>query len=148
MKKQFAKSEVKEGLALLILGVCLFSYSIINHYSGAVIDWQMSPYLFPLLVSIILIILSIILVKVNVKINKEKIIDKVVWTRVLKVLLLILLYFIFLPVITFIPSTIIFLAVMIYLLGEKRLHYIIIWSAVITVFIDVIFVKFFNILLP
>ena len=119
---------VQDSIAVFLLGMALGAYSLIGFSTAAVkTRWIMSPYLFPLLLSAFALLLAFSLFgegryevkharggKTPVKTAALK------RKNVLAVVLLGIAYVVLIPLIHFIPASILFLAALIRFMGERR----------------------------
>ncbi len=157
MKTLENKNLKKEGMQCLLffgLGVGLLVYSLYQH-SHSSIDWVMSPYLFPLLISIFLLLLTVSLVTEtirNVKVEavqeKTKNSGNTYRGKFLLSVAGILVYYLVMPYLGFILSSLLFLAAMFWLLGERRWQFILLLSAGTTFVLYGIFHQLLHVMLP
>ncbi|MBP1924742.1 divalent metal cation (Fe/Co/Zn/Cd) transporter [Sedimentibacter acidaminivorans] len=142
----------QESILFFILSIGLFIYSLTKHYGVVKLEWKMSPYLFPALISIFLFFLSILLFSDGLRQIKEGISVendvKVSWKKLISAVIACMVYIIIMPIITFIPSTILFIGYMLYLLGERRKLFIIFLSILVSVIIYFLFSVLLNVMLP
>ena len=124
MKKYLQNSNIQDGVVVFVLGLALFCYSMYSHATGIPVEWKMSPYLFPCLLSVFAVLLAVSLLADGYHEIRsgEGSAGKapVNLLRVAVIVALALAYYFLLPVLTFIPATILFLAVFISYLGERR----------------------------
>ena len=117
----------REGLLILCLGLILGIYSVCSFRTAVVqTSWIMSPYLFPLFLSVLTVLISLSLLWEGMRecgTEHASHRPKVKQTGI--VLLLCILYAALLPHLSFLPATILFLAVLIRYLGEKRLRIVV-----------------------
>jgi len=121
--------EIIESIIFSVLGIFIMISALNMNTYGS---WALAPGLFPLIISIILLLLSLSLFIQGIKKTKRVIeeptekktemedIKKINWIGVLFVFGFSLLYCFALPVIHFIPASLIYLAVMMFFLKEKR----------------------------
>jgi hypothetical protein len=121
--------EIIESIIFTILGLFIMISALNMNTYGS---WALAPGLFPLIISILLLLLSLSLFLQGVKKNKKETEgtgekkkekteeDKINWIGVLFVFGFSLLYCFTLPIIHFIPASLIYLAVMMFFLKEKR----------------------------
>lgn len=142
----------QESIIFFILSIALFIYSLTKHYGVMKLEWKMSPYLFPALISIFLFFLSISLFSDGLRQIKEKNTVKngepVSWKKLILTITACAVYIIIMPLITFIPSTIMFIAFMLYLLGERKKLFIVLLSVPFSVIIYFLFSVLLHVMLP
>lgn len=164
------KSAMNEGLLFVALGAALMIYSLVSYYTTTRVEWKMSPYLFPLLISVFIIILGIARTlqsrKTEAEITEAKPLQiesaeeeavveqaapesgKLQWKTLLISIAAILVYIVMMPYLGFLISTAIFLAGMIWFLGERKWWMILLLSVISTGVLYVIFAVFLNVMLP
>ncbi len=157
MKTLENKNLKKEGMQCLLffgLGVGLLVYSLYQH-SHSNIDWVMSPYLFPLLISIFLLLLAVSLAaetirNAKIETGQEKMKNSGAAYRGKFLLSVagILVYYLVMPYLGFILSSLLFLAAMFWLLGERRWQLILLLSAGTTFILYGIFHGLLHVMLP
>jgi len=156
------KNLKKEGIQCLLffgIGVGLMIYSLYQH-SCFNIDWVMSPYLFPLLISVFLLLLAFGLAAETMRDtkaeteqaemgNRESPNSKGIYRRQFFLSVAgILVYYLTMPYLGFIFSSLLFLAAMFWLLGERRWQLILLLSAGITFVLYGIFHGLLHVMLP
>lgn len=157
-------STMVQSLVFFVCAILLFAYSIYKHYSGLPVVWEMSPYLFPVLISVFLLLLSISLFAdgrrqlkrsqaqaaeeggVPSAVEAEP--ERTKWLALLIVVAASVLYFALLPILTFIPATILFLVGLFLYLGERRWWMVALLSILTTGVIYVLFGVLLNVMLP
>jgi hypothetical protein len=152
-KKSFLTSKsCQESIVFFVLSIVLFIYSLTKHYGAMKLEWKMSPYLFPILISIFLFFLSISLfsdglhqIKKNTSVKNR---EPIAWRNLILAITACLVYIVIMPIVTFIPSTIIFIAFMLYLLGESKKLFIVILSILVSVIIYFLFSTLLHVMLP
>ncbi len=150
-RKKSREGEI-QSLIFLGIGVLLMIYSLYNH-SHANIDWIMSPYLFPLLISVFLILLSISLaLEIRKTDRKENTapegIGNINRRKLLISIAAIFLYYIAMPYIGFLLSSIVFLTAMLWMMGERRWRMILLLSVGTSFILYGIFHELLNVMLP
>lgn len=154
LKNENLKKEGVQCLLFFAIGAGLLVYSLYQH-SHSSIDWVMSPYLFPLLISIFLLLLAVGLVaetigKTKAETGQEE--TKNNGSAYRGKLLLsvagILAYYLAMPYLGFIFSSLLFLAAMFWLLGERRWQLILLLSAGTTFILYGIFHGLLHVMLP
>ncbi|NMD37473.1 MAG: tripartite tricarboxylate transporter TctB family protein [Christensenellaceae bacterium] len=169
MHNLIKNKNIKQSIFIFSLGLALGIYSLVNHYTSRVKSpWIMSPYLFPLLIACFTILVSISLFyeakqeinvdsteKVsennnqNIEINlKETAKDKVNYKNVFLVIILSIVYYIFMPIISFIPASILYIAILMIIIGAKKLLSIGLISIVSTLIIYFVFSTLLSVRLP
>lgn len=143
----------QESFMFFILSIALFIYSLTKHYGAVKLEWKMSPYLFPVLISIFLFFLSISLFSDGlrqIKQGSSSVCDdvKVSWKKLISAIVACMVYIIIMPIVTFIPSTILFIGFMLYLLEERRKIFVILLSTLVSVIIYILFSVLLNVMLP
>ena len=145
MKK---KSNIADGLLTGGFGVVLLIYALYNHTTGVEIEWSMSAYLFPVLLSIFSILISISFFMSGRHSRESEASSKFVSKKLLMMLSILFIYYLVLEVLTFVPSTIILLSALLFLLGEKRIWMICIISVSATLLIYFLFSIVLNVRFP
>ena len=109
------------GAALALAGgLALGAYSLIGHAKAPVqTTWALSPYLFPLLLSVFALLLSLALLLEGRGAAEEKKPPQD-WKKPGAVLLLSILFCALLPLLHFVPASALYLAALLFLLGERR----------------------------
>lgn len=150
LKKYLSNNNVQESILFMTGAVILLVYALQNHYSVNV-EWKMSPYLFPVLISVFLIFLSISLFcdgLHQIREDKSEKMSKNKWFSALVIVVAAVLYYVLLPIITFIPATILFLVAMFLFLGERKWWLIAVLSITTAVAIYFIFGTLLHVMLP
>lgn len=133
----------------------LLSYSLYHHYFDRNTSvWSMSPFLFPVLISIFGLILSLSL-WANARRATERGQDSGASARPRRDLrtavvltAISIVYCAVMPIVTFIPSTVIYLAVLFFFLGERKIWKIALLSSISTGAIYALFAVGLNVRLP
>lgn len=155
-KKLIKNKAMHEAMLFLMMSIGLLIHALTKHYAQSMPDWKMSPYLFPLLVSFFLFLLSISMLadaRRTLKISEEEKQEKVspqpiYWKKILMVIILSIAYYTIMPLITFIPSTILFLVLMFLYLGERRPLIISLISVLTAGTLYALFAMGLNVMLP
>lgn len=155
-KTAIKNHSLQDALLFAVFGIALLIHALSKHYAQAMPDWKMSPYLFPLLVSIFLILLSASLAADGRRELKQSVEPKqneaslqpTYGKKVLFAVLFSIAYYILMPILTFIPSTILFLTVMFLYLGERRPLVIGLISVLTAVIVYALFALGLNVMLP
>ena len=142
----------------IFVGLCaagLLIYSLYHHYFDRnTSEWKTSPYLFPTLISVFGLLLTVSLFTdglQELRSGEVKKKDAGTNKNLAGVLVLIaasLIYYFLLPILHFIPATIIFLAALFIYLGERKWWKIALLAVITTVAIYVLFGKGLNVRLP
>lgn len=127
MREYLKNKNVQDSIVVFLLGLALGIYSLVSFYTARVqTKWIMSPYLFPLLLSVLTILLSVSLFAegryevAQARSGEVKAKSPLKLKNVLVVVLMGIAYYVLISLIHFIPATIVFLAAMIWFLGERR----------------------------
>lgn len=157
MKIWESKKLKKEGMQCLLffgIGVGLLVYSLYQH-SRSNIDWVMSPYLFPLLISFFLLLLAVSLAAETIRNAKTEAGQEemensgaIYRDKFLLSVAGILVYYLAMPYLGFIFSSLLFLAAMFWLLGERRWQLILLLSAGTSLVLYGIFHQLLHVMLP
>ena len=153
MSERLKNQKFREGLVILLLGIALGVYSLYKFYTAAVkTSWIMSPYLFPLLLSAftVLVSLSLLLEAVHElrAAAKEDGKGKMNLKNVAVVMLLCIAYAVLLPHLGFIFASMLFLAALIWFLGERKIWLLAAISVVMPLLLYVIFGVLLSVRLP
>ncbi len=142
----------------IFVGLCaagLLAYSLYHHYFDKnTSDWKTSPYLFPTLISVFGLLLTVSLVMDALQeLRSGEAVKKDTGSKrnLVGVLVLIgasLAYYFLLPILHFIPATIIFLAALFLYLGERKWWKIALLSVIAAVAIYLLFGVALNVRLP
>lgn len=117
MDKLLKKSNFIEAVIWLAISLFVIIYGAGLHHGDSL---ALSPALFPVLTGTFMLLLSFILIKKSIKQEANKPQD-IYWLKIIFVMVSTIIYIILLPIISFIGATMLYLALMIYLLGEKDL---------------------------
>ena len=150
VKSYLKNKTIQESAVFFIMGISLFFYGMVNHYSVE-ISWGMSPYLFPVLISAFLICLSIALFAEGIKKpskENDKLKRSLPMKRVLAVIALSLIYYAAIPFAGFVLSSVVFLAVLLVFLGEKRWYAVLSLSVITSFAVYFLFGKILGVMLP
>lgn len=152
MIKPLKNRNIQDSILFFLSGGALIRYSLVKHYGGPPVEWKMSPYLFPILVSVFLLLLSVSLFfdgLYQIRHGGEAGgAGPVKFRSVLITIALSAAYVVLMRWIGFIPATVIFLAVFIFFLGERRLWLIALVALIATLSIYVIFDTALGVMLP
>lgn len=136
-----------ESIGFLLLGFAMIVYSLVNH-TLAKVEWKQSPYLFPLLVAIFIIPLALSLLRTALKGPGPKLATEGSLLGTLLVGLATITYVVLIPIITFVPASILFLAGVIRYLGEKRIWLIALLSILFPLTMYLLFGVVLHVMLP
>lgn len=128
MREYLKNKNVQESVVVFLLGMALGAYSLISFHTARVqTKWIMSPYLFPLLLSVFAVLLSVSLfAEGRYEVSRERAgeapakLAPLNYKNVLIVVLMGVGYYVLISLIHFIPASMVFLAAMIWFLGERR----------------------------
>lgn len=126
MRDHLKNKNVPDSLVILVLGLALGAYSLIGFFTAAVhTAWILSPYLFPLLLSVFAVLLSAALFAEGRAEAGQSCADSAKpaargLKNLLAVALTSLVYCALLSPLGFLPATVLFLAALLWLLGERR----------------------------
>lgn len=152
LKHRKINGEIIEGILLAALAIAIMIVSLNMNSFGS---WALSPGLVPLIMGVILLILSMTLVYKGL--NKLKFVNKdstgrspgkIKLINVILISGITLLFLWLLPIVHFVWATVIYMAVLLLLLGERRWWAIVSISAGTTGFIYYIFGILLNVMLP
>jgi len=142
----------------IFVGLCsaaLLIYSLYHHYFDRnTSDWKTSPYLFPVLISVFGLLLTVSLIADGLKemrsgeVEKKDTGSKKNLVGVLVLIAASLAYYFLLPILHFIPATIIFLVALFLYLGERKWWKIALLAVITTLAIYALFGKGLNVRLP
>lgn len=151
-KNRKINGEIIEGTLLAALAIAIMIVSLNMNSFGS---WALSPGLVPLIMGVILLTLSMTLVYKGLK--KLKLISrdstgrspgKIKLINVILISGITLLFLWLLPIVHFVWATVIYMAVLLLLLGERRWWAIVSISAGTTGFIYYVFGILLNVMLP
>ena len=144
MKRKVGKA-LGEAIILLVVSVFGIVMSILSHNSFNV-EWKLSPYLFPLLISVFLLVLSILLIQNRNVEDKKKV--KGDYRTLLFFALSCIIYLFIIDFLGFIISSILLLASVMFLLGERRWWFILLLSISVSLILYVLFASYLSVMLP
>lgn len=139
------RKDTIEGVILTSLSAFLIKESFKLHNNQ---EWALSPALFPLLITVFLFLFSIFLIIKGIKNEETKYGDKIDWRLIFYVLVWSFIYAFLLPIVHFIPATILYLSIFLLVLGEKKWSHIIFISILTPVLVYYLFNNLFNVFLP
>jgi hypothetical protein len=153
-ERAFKSRTLPESLLFFALGAALLGHSLKEHYGGPTVEWKLSPYLFPVMVGVFLVLLSVALFSEGLRELRVPHPDAApapatgAGKAVAVTVGMAVGYYLVLPRLHFIPATVIFLAALIFFLGERRLWLLGLVAVVSTLAIWGIFGRALGVLLP
>lgn len=151
-KDKKINGEIIEGLLLAVLAIAIMLLSLNMNTFGS---WALSPGLVPIIMGAILLVLSMVLIykgwkKIRLVSREatEKSPGKIKLINVMLISGITLLFLWLLPIVHFIGATIVYIAILLFLLGERRWWAVILISAGTTGFIYYVFGILLNVMLP
>ncbi len=157
MKKLLRNHTFQDGLVVTMLALAFLIHAIVQFlHMSARVAWIMSPYLFPMILGAMGLLLGLVIlyggireVRGNTDTGAEKACpDRLGFLRVLVVIALTIAYDALLPRLGFIPATMLFLAVMVCFLGERRWYRILLIAVITPLVLYAIFKLGLNVRLP
>lgn len=157
MHNSLKNKYMQDGLAVLALGLALGAFSLYSFFTSSVKSaWIMSPYLFPMLVSIFAILLGLSLMYEarRQRLGKGASADDssadtpVRLKNVLAVIAMGIAYYVLMSLITFIPATMLFLAAMMWFMGERRVKLLVPLVVLVPLVLYALFAMGLNVRLP
>ncbi|MEG2074810.1 MAG: tripartite tricarboxylate transporter TctB family protein [Angelakisella sp.] len=152
-KKLLHNKIVQESLLFFILAAALLIYALRGQYEGASAPWKLSPYLFPTLVGVLLLASAASLLREGIHASraesgKGKTEEKPNLRGVFAVVGGAIVYCILMPVVGFLSSTALFLAGLIFYLGERRAGLIAVTAVSCSVLCYLVFDVLLRVMLP
>ncbi|WP_332448429.1 tripartite tricarboxylate transporter TctB family protein [Sphaerochaeta sp.] len=142
------RSTYIEGLVFLAFSIALLIYALFNHYQNDG-EWKQSPYLFPLLIALFFLPLAVVLLRQGKAEGKKQNSPATLqYKDTAIVALTTLIYMAVMPVVGFLGSSVIFLAVLIWYLGERNTVRIILISILFPLVMYVLFARMLHVMLP
>ena len=157
MRDYIKNKSVQDSIAVLALGLALGIFSVYSFFNSKVkAAWIMSPYLFPMLIALFAIGLSYCLfMEGKHQVDAQKASGKeaakaeaIKLKNVVAVVAISIVYYILMRVITFIPATVLFLAALMWFMGERRWKVLIPVAILAPLVIYAIFVWGLSVRLP
>ena len=156
MRNYVKNKSVQDSIAVLGLGLALGIFSVYSFFNSKVkAAWIMSPYLFPMLIAIFTIGLAYCLfMEGKHQVDGEKAgapvakAEPIKLKNVVAVVAISVVYYILMRFITFIPATVLFLAALMWFMGERRWKVLIPVAALAPLVIYAIFVWGLSVRLP
>ena len=156
MRDYIKNKSVQDSVVVLGLGLALGIFSIYSFFHSKVkAEWIMSPYLFPMLIALFAIAMAYCLFmegkhqvdaeRAGAPVAKR---DAIKLKSVVIVVGLSILYYVLMRVITFIPATVLFLAALMWFMGERRWKVLIPVAVLAPLVIYALFALGLNVRLP
>ena len=156
MRDYIKNKSVQDSVVVLGLGLALGIFSIYSFFHSKVkAEWIMSPYLFPMLIALFAIAMAYCLFmegkhqvdaeRAGAPVAKR---DSIKLNSVVIVVGLSILYYVLMRVITFIPATVLFLAALMWFMGERRWKVLIPVAVLAPLVIYALFALGLNVRLP
>ena len=156
MRDYIKNKSVQDSVVVLGLGLALGIFSIYSFFHSKVkAEWIMSPYLFPMLIALFAIAMAYCLFmegkhqvdaeRAGAPVAKR---DSIKLKSVVIVVGLSILYYVLMRVITFIPATVLFLAALMWFMGERRWKVLIPVAVLAPLVIYALFALGLNVRLP
>ena len=156
MRDYIKNKSVQDSIVVLGLGLALGIFSIYSFFHSKVkAEWIMSPYLFPMLIALFAIAMAYCLFmegkhqvdaeRAGAPVAKR---DAIKLKSVVIVVGLSILYYVLMRVITFIPATVLFLAALMWFMGERRWKVLIPVAVLAPLVIYALFALGLNVRLP
>lgn len=140
-------SKVLEGMIIALISIFFISESLKLHNNQS---WALSPALFPLIITVSILVFSISLIIKSLKEDAKEL--EIQGSRGLNRLLLVIiisfLYLIFLPKLHFLISSIVYLALFLFILGERKWLLLASISTLTPLLIQYIFGNLLDVFLP
>ena len=156
MRDYIKNKSVQDSIVVLGLGLALGIFSIYSFFHSKVkAEWIMSPYLFPMLIAVFAIAMAYCLfMEGKHQVDAERAGtpavkgDPIKLKSVVIVVGLSILYYVLMRVITFIPATVLFLAALMWFMGERRWKVLIPVAVLAPLVIYALFALGLNVRLP
>ena len=156
MRDYIKNKSVQDSIVVLVLGLALGIFSVYSFFNAKVkAAWIMSPYLFPMLIALFTICMAYCLfMEGKHQVDAEKAggqaaaADPIKLKNVVVVVIISVLYYILMRFISFIPATILFLAALMWFMGERRWKVLIPVAVVAPLVIYAIFAWGLSVRLP
>jgi len=136
LNKYLKNRSVQDGGVVFLLGAALMVWSFyMKHHAAVQTEWMMSPYLFPIIVSCFALALGLALMfagkgevdKAAREGAEEKAAAPIHLKKVFGAILIAIVYYFLMEYLTFLPSTALFLAALMWYMGERR------WKVIVPV---------------
>jgi len=156
LRDYIKNKSVQDSIVVLGLGLALGIFSIYSFFHSKVkAEWIMSPYLFPMLIAVFAIAMAYCLfMEGKHQVDAERAGtpavkgDPIKLKSVVIVVGLSILYYVLMRVITFIPATVLFLAALMWFMGERRWKVLIPVAVLAPLVIYALFALGLNVRLP
>jgi ABC-type multidrug transport system permease subunit len=143
-------NNILESIIFFISSLLLLAYSLFNHYNNKNIIWKTSPYLFPVMISIIVFFLSLSLFNIGIKEKMQEGDRKklnIHFKDVAVTILSTVVYYNMMGFTGFVIATILFLSILFFYFGERRIWLIVVMSTGVSTGIYVLFSIFLKVML-
>ncbi|HWP50054.1 MAG TPA: tripartite tricarboxylate transporter TctB family protein [Clostridia bacterium] len=153
-KKLLRNFHCHDAIFVSCCSLALLIYSLYHHYFARnTSEWKTSPYLFPTLISVFGFLLAFSLLmdalhELQTPEETEKPTGEQKLTGVFVVIGISLFYYLVMPLLTFVPSTLLFLLALFIYLGERKWWKLLLLSGATTAAIYVLFGIMLNVRLP
>jgi len=157
LEKYIKNKSVQDSIVVLLLGLALGIFSIYSFFHSPVkAAWIMSPYLFPMLISLFTVALAYCLfMEGKHQVDQEEASGKseskdepIDLKKVFCIIGLSAAYDFLIPYLTFIPATALFLAALMWFMGERRLKVLVPLAILTPLALYAIFAMGLNVRLP
>lgn len=152
LKRFFLTKDIQEGILFLLLSVWLHTHALTSFQKDFTNEWALSPFLFPRVAAIGFLILGLSIFVGGFKsfrtAEAEEAKQDGSWKALLICIAFVIGYYLVLPLITFLPATILFLAVFMFYLGERGPVILVAVPATAAGFLYVAFGILLNVQLP
>ena len=156
MRDYIKNKSVQDSVVVLGLGLALGIFSIYSFFHSKVkAEWIMSPYLFPMLIALFAIAMAYCLfMEGKHQVDAERAgapvanRDSIKLKSVVIVVGLSVIYYVLMRVITFIPATVLFLAALMWFMGERRWKVLVPVAVLAPLVIYALFALGLNVRLP
>jgi len=157
LREYFKNKSVQDSVVVFALGVALGVFSVYSFLNSKVkAAWIMSPYLFPMLIACFAVGLGYCLfMEGKHQVDADKAAGReapkaepIKLKNVVAVVAISIVYYILMRVITFIPATVLFLAALMWFMGERRWKVLIPVAILAPLVIYAIFVWGLSVRLP
>ena len=121
MREKRKNKTLRDGVAVLILALALGARSLIGFFTAKVRSaWILSPWLFPVLLALLALPLSVALIREGCRELPDETPSASRLGKPALIVLLSVVYLLLMGLIGFLPATALFLAALLWLLGERR----------------------------
>ena len=157
MEKYIKNKSVQDSIVVLLLGLALGIFSVYSFFHSPVkAEWIMSPYLFPMLIALFAVGLAYCLfMEGKHQVDQEEASrrgeekpEPIDLKKVFCIIGLSVAYYFLIPYLTFIPATALFLAALMWFMGERRLKVLLPLTILTPLALYAIFATGLNVRLP